>query len=60
MISLTGHLINHTPHPFWNAVPATLISLTTSVATNFATRLGYWRPANYSGEPAKPRAPPSP
>ena len=47
IMSLGAHLLNHTPKPLWNAVPATLVSLITSFGTNFITRRGHLRSQDY-------------
>lgn len=46
-MSIVAHLLNGTPDPFLSAMPATCISFVTSFVTNWITRRGYLRPANY-------------
>ena len=46
-LSYFGHWMNETPERLESCIAPTLISLTTSLATNFATRKGYMLPGNY-------------
>ena len=46
-LSYFGHKINDTPEALYSCIAPTAISLCTSLFTNYITRKGYMRPANY-------------
>ena len=47
ILSYCGHYLNDTPEKLESCVAPVLISLTTSLATNYITRRGHLRPRNY-------------
>ena len=47
VLSYIGHSINETPERLESCIAPTVISLGTSLVTNFITRKGYMRPSNY-------------
>lgn len=54
-ISYAGHYINETPERLESCIAPTLISLSTSLVTNFITRRGYLLPNNYPTDLDSPR-----
>ena len=46
-LSYGGHAINQTPERLESCIAPTLISLVTSLGTNYMTRRGFLRPDNY-------------
>jgi len=47
LLSYTGHYLNDTPEALYSCFAPTMISLTTSLITNYITRRGYMLPKNY-------------
>ena len=47
LLSYTGHYLNDTPEALSSCIAPTIISLTTSLVTNYITRRGYMLPKNY-------------
>jgi len=47
ILSYIGHSINETPERLESCIAPTIISLSTSLVTNFITRKGYMLPNNY-------------
>ena len=53
VLSYGGHYLNDTPERLESCIAPTLISLSTSLATNYITRRGHLRPRNYPNEGKK-------
>jgi hypothetical protein len=47
LLSYVGHYLNDTPEALYSCFAPTIISLTTSLVTNYITRKGYMLPKNY-------------
>ena len=47
LLSYAGHYLNDTPEALYSCFAPTMISLTTSLVTNYITRKGYMLPKNY-------------
>lgn len=47
LLSYGGHALNQTPERLESCIAPTLISLVTSLGTNYITRAGFLRPNNY-------------